>query len=155
MSDVIISKLPVAFAQLVLFDSEAESPFNDWDSRHTEQGFSLRDNSISFALSDRVTEVDISLSGTNIINNNAYLGIKVPIKIYGSSGISVGSLLYQKIVKYKPGIYTVAYSLYRTENNSVDRVLFGLTTGYSDPVILVNDGSITRVSNFIMTASPA
>jgi len=39
----------LSYSQMCVFDPALEHPYNDWTAAHTEQGFSWRPGSVSFA----------------------------------------------------------------------------------------------------------
>lgn len=149
------ANLPVAYAQMVVFDSELDRPFNDWTSEHTDQGFSLRDSSVSFALDERVLEVEIFVNEKVFPIESSYKCIRVPLHVNGHSGISIGTLIEQHNVNISSGSYVIVFSAMETKEKNIDIVNIGIHAGRSHPAVLINDGSIVRTSDFVMTADPA
>ena len=44
--------LYASYAQVAIFLSSLEQPFNNWTDRHVAQGFAWREGSVSFAVTD-------------------------------------------------------------------------------------------------------
>lgn len=149
------SKLAVAYAQMVVFDAELEMPFNDWTSTHVDQGFSCRESSVSFALSDRIVEINVSINDTSNIERDPYLGISVPIIITGTSGLCIGTLVQQYTIPIEPGNYVIRFLASRTDFTDIDDINLIISPGKADPCIIINDGSISHTSEFLMSADPA
>lgn len=102
--------IPFSHSQIAVFEAGLESPFNDWDKMHVDQGFSWRPQSVSFAtLEDGGTlNVEILARKTFVPDPDSVRSIRVPFRVL-KEGVEIASIISGHVVEIQPGSYSLYY----------------------------------------------
>lgn len=150
-------ELDISYGQIAVFDPTFEKPFNDWSSRHNSQGFSWRPGSVSFATTEYIGSIKISVIIQKNYHqiNQAIRVIRVPFVVPDSGQVEVASITNSVIVAMAPG----NYSLFFEQNEMISSVdmtanlVFVL--GIQEPLVLVADEGLSPQYPLLMEAEPA
>ncbi|MBS7531576.1 competence protein [Hazenella sp. IB182353] len=156
----------ISYSGLYVFNTEIEHPFNDWEDRHVDQGFSWREGSVSFgALSNWECEVMVSRKDSIMLNDDSIRSIIVPFNVR-DEGITVCSVMTDEYVFPVPkGSYELLFEAILIEpgedddpSNGLFPVRYELTFINAEnpyPRILKADKELIPPQEFLMHAAPA
>ncbi|MEQ1890560.1 MAG: competence protein ComJ [Alphaproteobacteria bacterium] len=88
-------KVDVTYSQLAVFLSSLQNPFNDWTSKHVDQGFAWRQGSVSFRtlIESGQHYIELVLThGSVPILYEAIRVIEVPFDICDDGAIEIASI---------------------------------------------------------------
>jgi hypothetical protein len=147
--------IPLSHSQIAVFEAGLESPFNDWDKTHIDQGFSWRPQSVSFAtLEDGGTlSVEILAKKTFVPDPGSVRSIRVPFKV-PRQGVEIASIISGQVVEIQPGSYSLYYETGKEGSAAWCRFTFVLDEK-SIPQIVKADSGLRPPKTFKMVAVPA
>lgn len=149
--------LPILYAQLAVFSSDEEDPYNDWADGHLAQGFAWRPASVSFAISPDIHElwVDIKQLKTHAPSPNADRVILVPIHVKGGRGLECGNVVNTVQIAIPDGQYALFFELFEPNDAGQARAEITLTLETTMPCILKPGPDMTVPEKLLLEASPA
>jgi competence protein J (ComJ) len=115
----------VSYAQVAVFDRSLERPFNEWTTRHVNQGFSWRPGSVAFGTIEEggphLVTVRIDANG-NEAGADAIRVIDVPFEAPPDGAVEVGSISDSVSLEIPPGLYQLRFECYARLNRSGPRL---------------------------------
>ncbi len=151
-------QLDISYAQLAVFDSHLEKPFNDWGEKHVEQGFSWRPGSVSFGTLDSSGVVHLDIIGTDTLDvatSSAVRIISVPFAVPSHGEIEVASIHDGTKLLLPSGHHELIFEHGYTSGGAMWANLhFRKTETIPEPRILRADSELTPPTEFLMDAIP-
>lgn len=149
--------IPVLYSQLAFFSADLETPYNDWTDMHVAQGFAWRPKSVSFAIPDEFTELDIDLREVDQLPLGfaANRVIRVPLVVEGNRGAEFGNVIETVPVKLADGHYSILFQLYLTEKGSGVRAEISICPGDCTAAVLMADEKLDVPQTLLMDAQAA
>lgn len=94
--------LEILYAQVAVFDSGLDRPYNRWTKPHLDQGFCWRERSVSFALpDDGLIQTTLRIGEEPALPEKAIRIIRVPFR--SQSGVmEIGSVIATR--KFRVGV---------------------------------------------------
>jgi hypothetical protein len=117
----------VSYAQIAVFESNLDKPFNDWNDDHYKQGFSWRKGSVSFAVpegGDCLVEIALGAELSQI-EGVSTREIIVPFEIT-SSPTSVSSIGDEKTLLIDTGVYQLRFELFPSITIESEKYDYGI-----------------------------
>ncbi|MEQ8853633.1 MULTISPECIES: competence protein ComJ [Gimesia] len=145
----------VSYSQIAVFNSGLENPFNDWADQHVLQGFSWREESVSFKTlieaGPMVVEVRKSES---MPTPNGLRVITVPFKCPHGNKVEISSIADGQVVSIEGGNYQLIFETDISDDQCWSRFTF-IPNGSKLPEILIADTEIDPTTELIMHAEEA
>ena len=103
--------IEISYNQLAIFPSSLNDPFNDWTDVHISQGFTWRNNSVSFEILEN-GPLEIKIVNTKSFNENvnSIRIIRVPFTV-NENNIEIASISDSKIIILEKSEYSIYFSL--------------------------------------------
>jgi len=149
--------LPILYAQLAVFSSDEEHPYNDCAEGHIAQGFAWRPASVSFAISPNIHQlwVNIRQLKTYAPSPSANRVILVPIHVKGGRGLECGNVVDTVQIAIPDGQYALFFELFESNDAGQARAEITLTLEKAIPCILKPGPDMTVPDKLLLEASPA
>jgi len=154
---MISGRLLVTYSQIAIFNSDLDIPFNDWSDVQVKQGFSWREEAVSFRtlIDGAYTQVEVDSVMEFIPSPNSVRSISVPFLCNQSDGIEVATITSSMNIYFRPGRYQLVFETgLITDSESWCR--FSLIMNRNmDPVILKLHNALSPEYPLLMGAAPA
>jgi Competence protein J (ComJ) len=151
--------LYVSYAQVAVFDSALEKPFNDWTERHIQQGFSWRPGSVSFATIEEAAThlVTIDVADDASVSEAAIRVIETPFHVPQNGSIEIASISESFVTDVPFGLYALRFSYFLATALSEPRITFQFikTNQPSFAILRADPGLSARTGDLLLSASPA
>ncbi|MCS4233060.1 competence protein ComJ [Stenotrophomonas sp. BIGb0135] len=142
---IVEMNIHISYAQLCVFSSNLDHPFNQWSERHVSQGFSWRDCSVSFrtlleegrCVVRAYVDEPIPSLGVDVVR-----AFKVPF-VTTDGHIEIGSVIDTVPLQLAPGDYVLQVELLWASPD-IQQANVRLNKGAGQLDILRADGSIER-----------
>lgn len=131
--------IDVSYSQISVFNSELENPFNDWTDQHALQGFSWREESVSFK---------------TLPIPDGIRAITVPFYIPVGKNLEIATITEGRVVGLAGGIYQLVFETGYSDDLCWSRFTF-IPDGSQIPEILIADDEIDSTKKLIMHADRA
>jgi Competence protein J (ComJ) len=151
-------EISVSYAQVAVFNSTLEFPFNNWSPQHVAQGFSWRPGSVSFKTLDESggLYVDIEISNNPFkIRANTLRAICVPFSVGPEESIDVSSIDQGIKVNIPKGEYALIFETGRGIDNLMWSYLTFIPSSQTKAEILKADSGLSVRPPLLMEALPA
>tara|TARA_R110002096_G_scaffold197458_1_gene380800 strand:- start:97 stop:555 length:459 start_codon:yes stop_codon:yes gene_type:complete len=147
--------IDVSYSQIAVFNSELENPFNDWTDQHVLQGFSWREESVSFKtlIEAGPMSVEVRKSETLPIPDGIR-AITVPFHIPVGKNLEIATITEGRVVGLAGGIYQLVFETGYSDDLCWSRFTF-IPDGSQIPEILIADDEIDSTKKLIMHADRA
>lgn len=147
----------VSYAQVAVFLSCLEQPFNNWTDRHVAQGFSWRPGSVSFrTFDDGDIEMTVLMESERRETEAAERIIRVPFHVPSGAMVEVGTILDTVQVEIPPGDYAITFEHGRSTDNKMWCILtFDSTRREPRGKIIRADPELINEGDLLMSAEPA
>lgn len=145
----------VSYSQIAVFRSDLDNPSNDWTNQHVAQGFSWRDESVSFK-----TLVDAGPTSVEVVRAsempipNGSRAISVPFFCPEDSKIEIASIAGGQVTGLPGGRYQLIFETGYRDDDNWCRFTF-IPHGSELPMILIADSEIIPAHELLMYADPA
>jgi hypothetical protein len=152
--------LSISYAQIAIFDSALERPFNDWTERHISQGFSWRPGSVSFATIEEAgrhaVQIDIAFGQADVSPKAARV-IQTPFVVPRSGLIEVASISDSASFSLSSGVYALRFEYFCASAVSDPgiRFIFIKTENPSFKILRADSGLSAGPDDLLLSASPA
>jgi hypothetical protein len=151
----------VSYAQIAVFESHLEKPFNNWNDNHYKQGFSWRKGSVSFAVPDGgdcLVEVSVGTNESQIVGETTR-EIMVPFEVT-TTPTSFASIGDEKTFLIESGLYQLTFELIpsvQIESEKYDYAIRLLFSKEASPVfkIIKGDAEMDVSAELDLDAAPA
>ncbi|MEA2554324.1 MAG: hypothetical protein QOJ65_2500, partial [Fimbriimonadaceae bacterium] len=113
--------LYVSFAQVAVFLSSLEHPFNEWTDEHVAQGFSWRKGSVSFRTLEEAGDYAITvniLEELPEVSLGANRVIEVPFEVPEGASVEIASISDSNIVDVPGARYILRYEAFPAEGDT-------------------------------------
>jgi Competence protein J (ComJ) len=157
MELILESRLSVSYSQLAVFHSRIERPFNDWGKSHIKQGFSWREESVSFntIIDSGKANLTVVLNGT--VRFDCIRAISVPFFVPVAGDVEIASIDNSLTLKVTPGTYDLIFEI---QNVDIYKDMVGIRLLFNDvsrpdAAILVADELLKPEFPLEMSARPA
>lgn len=153
-------QIEVSYAQLVVFISSLERPFNDWTDQHVDQGFAWRPGSVSFRALTEAGPHDVDISVVKHVGlpaDDAVRVIEVPFEVPEGDSVEVGSIGETISLPIQAGIYLLRCEFLLPQDargNGYARLLFSVKDSPNFTVVRA-DSDISIEGELLMMAEPA
>jgi hypothetical protein len=150
--------LEVSYAQVAVFQSPLQQPFNDWTDSHVRQGFAWRPGSVSFATLGEAgqMEVEVLRQAFGPEHSNADRIIVVPFEVDAAGDVEVASISDGKLISLPPGNYRLTFEHgLKADGMMWCRFWFEATSVAVVPEIVRADEALAPVGQLLMEARPA
>lgn len=107
-------RLQISYSTLAVFDAALDQPFNNWSERHTSQGFSWRQRSVSFRMlkESGVAQVEVEIvDSPSPLRPESTRAIQVPYDVSTNGEVEVASIGDGVRISVPPGTYNVLYEV--------------------------------------------
>jgi hypothetical protein len=147
--------IAITYSQISIFNSNLENPFNDWEDEQVAQGFSWREQSVSFKTltSDEVVRVELNVVEQFRPSEKSLRTISVPFTCNQNGAIEISSITDSQPISLEPGEYQLVFEA-GLEPSHWCRISL-IANGDLDPKILVADSEITPSNQLVMGARSA
>jgi hypothetical protein len=105
-------ELSVSYGQIAFFDPDLTNPFNDWTKRHVAQGFSWRQESVSFATFQDGGRLHVAVREDSQITlrHDTLRAIVVPFTVSPTGKVEATSISSNgRIIDIPPGRYALVF----------------------------------------------
>lgn len=149
----------VSYAQLAVFRSDLQHPFNNWTDKHVAQGFSWRPGSVSFRSLIESGMHSISIDVVDQLGSldaTVVRAVEVPFDVPESGCIEVGSIGDAVPLSLAPGAYLLRCEFLTPGPDGGERVQ--LKFSKSDPAnfaISRADSDLSVEGDLVTSAEPA
>jgi hypothetical protein len=153
---MISGRLLVTYSQIAIFNSDLEMPFNDWNDAQVNQGFSWREEAVSFRtlIDGTHTQVEVDSVTEFIPSSNSVRSISVPFLCNQSGGIEVATITDSMATSFRPGQYQLVFETgLITDSESWCRFSL-IMNGNMNPTILKLDNALSPEYPLLMGAAP-
>ncbi|WP_445371966.1 competence protein ComJ [Methylomonas sp. HW2-6] len=154
----LVIKSYLSYAQVCIFSSLLDQPFNDWSERNVSQGFSWRPGSSSFRTlvedGDHQINVFIDEPIPPRLQANCIRAFKVPFETVDGN-IEISGISESTPLEISPGQYVLQVEFLQYENNCVPEINIRFNKGDTDFSILKADEEIDSGSDLDLMAIPA
>jgi hypothetical protein len=154
---LISSSFFISYAQVAVFDSALEHPFNLWTERHVQQGFSWRPGSVSFATVEEAgqhqIEIDV-VSEDSAWSSEAVRIIQTPFDVPQSGSIEIASISESIAISLAAGPYSLRFEYFSSANGPKIRFVF-IRSERASFKTLRADAAITASDDLLLSAEPA
>lgn len=152
-------RLEVSFAQIAVFWSSLDQPFNDWTERHVSQGFAWRLGSVSFRTlaedGQHVIEIQV-VNHVSDVQQGAIRAIDVPFDVPPDSNIEIGSIFDSTPLSLPAGPYLLRCEFMGRDDSGDERVRLTFATGDTPRFALLRtDPELSVTKELTLTARPA
>ena len=147
--------LPVMYSQIAVFNAGLENPFNDWSDAHVAQGFSWREDAVSFrTLADGVV-THVEQKEDSVLNTSpaARRIISVPFRCTSGS-VEIATIGAGFEVHVAPGDYQLVFQAGEEDDSYWCSFTF-IRDGDAEPSIIVADDDLSPAAELVMSARPA
>jgi len=152
-------RLFVSHAQIAVFHSDLQNPFNDWTDQHVAQGFSWRPGSVSFR---SLAESGVHSISVEVVDRleppgaNALRAVEVPFEVPESGRIEVSSISDTMQLSLTPGAYLLRCEFLTAGQDEEGRVSLKFSRGDAAHfAISRTDSTLKAASELLTTAEPA
>ncbi|MGH8223511.1 MAG: competence protein ComJ [Woeseiaceae bacterium] len=147
-------KLYVTYQQVSLFDSSLERPFNSWEDKHVNQGFSWRSSSVSFATlePDGTIEIEVTANEAAVPTAGVIRAIVVPFRPPETEPLELATITESHRLRAPAGTVGVFFEAGIGGDRSRYRVTFLTGSDALEPQILVADDALAPPTAFLMDA---
>lgn len=149
----------VSYSQVSVFTAGLESPFNDWEQEHVDQGFAWREESVSFATLEEsgTLHCEAVVADAWRPHPEAERAIRVPFSVAGNDCVEVASISDGVVFKLgSVGSYLLVFEVWVDKEADLQaRLTFVSHQGSVTPAILKADGALHPPATLRMTARPA
>lgn len=150
--------ISASYNQIAVFASGLENPFNDWQEQHVAQGFSWRENSVSFRTLNEfgLCSIEICISEWHPCSDDAIRAIRVPFSVPADGKIDIGSIGDSVHFSIAPGAYALLFQILevRPDGTEVIRLSFSKSEPL-DFAIIKADEQITISGPLCITSQAA
>jgi hypothetical protein len=153
--------LDVSHAQVAVFDSGLEQPFNSWTERHVKQGFSWRPGSVSFATikeaGQHLVIIDFASGYVDNLSSDATRIIEVPFEVPQSGAMEVASISSSTPVSLPSGSYALRFEYFNMADAAEPTIRFlFMQTETPSFKIWRGDADLMAVADhLLLSAAPA
>jgi hypothetical protein len=161
MAEMKTFTLDVLYAQLAVFDSRLEAPFNTWSEAHIGQGFSWRTGSVSFQTLEWSGSVDVQVadSADEVLPAAPTRIIAVPFTVPAHGEVEVASVVTAAstiVLHLEPGEYalTFGHGLVGDDGMWV-HLAFRRVASPIDAAVVLADAKLSPPPVLLMSAAPA
>ena len=142
--------LSVSYNQVAVFASNLETPFNDWQDQHVAQGFSWRENSVSFRTLNEFgsCSIEIGLSECHPRSDDVIRAIRVPFSVPADGKIEIGSIGDSVPLSIAPGAYALLFQILEVRPDGTE--VIRLSFSKREPL----DFAIIKADKLITTSGP-
>ena len=139
------SKLFVTYSQIAVFNSDLQNPFNDWSEMQVNQGFSWRDQSVSFKtlLNDVSTSVEFNVVKKFQPLPNSIRIISVPFLCCGSGDLEVATITDAMSISIRSGLYQLIFEAGVSGHSGAWCRFAMIENGELNPEILRQDAELS------------
>lgn len=147
--------LDISYTQIAIFDRKMKNPFNDWEQKHVDQGFSWRKKSISFqTLDNDNTSVKVEfVEKYKKLEVGCKRAISVPFHFTGKE-IEIASISDSQILQIPTGKYQVIFQIGSKNKKSWIKFTF-IQNGDLEPKIILKDKKLKVVKSLYMKSNAA
>ena len=150
----------VSYAQIIVFDTALDNPFNDWTVRHTAQGFAWRPGSVSFGTVEEggVHGITISekLTLESTPSSTAVRIIDVPFQVPSGGQVGLASISDHAELNLRAGLYQLRYECWQANEPRATkmRLLFCQSEAPLFRIVRA-DADLHPEQTLLLTTSPA
>jgi hypothetical protein len=144
-------------AQICIFESSLEIPFNNWSKRNYSQGFSWRPKSVSFRalVEDGEHQINLFINEPIFpISADCIRAFKVPFEVLDGN-IEIASIADAKALAIPPGKYSLQIEFLSLMSNKIPQVNIYFNSGECDFLIIKSDNEIDSTTDLDLMAQPA
>ena len=147
--------IDMSYSQIAVFNSELENPFNDWTDQHVLQGFSWREESVSFKTLIDAGPMTVEVrKSAELPILDGIRAITVPFYCPTGKKIEIASIAQGHVVGIEGGIYQLVFEAGYSDDECWSRFTF-IPHGSQIPKILIADAEIDATNELIMHAEQA
>ncbi|MBB3649679.1 hypothetical protein FHX14_005920 [Rhizobium sp. BK619] len=124
-----IFPLFVSYQQVAVFNSNLDSPFNDWGPRHVSQGFSWRSESVSFRIPDgEMCMIEVLRDAESpTLGGVSTREILTPFELIEDNSVIIGSITDENNISIlERGKYQVIFELLPGGTNELHKFDHGI-----------------------------
>lgn len=146
----------VTYAQIAVFNAGLARPFNDWTDRHVRQGFSWREQSVSFRTLVEDGDVTVIFAVADIFRPapGSVRTIGVPFRCRSAGSVEIATITDTQTVPLIPGGYRLVFET--GVGGGTQRCRFtAIPGGGTAPSIEIADAGLAPSYPLLMTASAA
>jgi hypothetical protein len=151
--------LEVSYAQLAVFASSLNQPFNDWTDRHVSQGFAWRPGSVSFRSMVEAGQHSVEINVADhvgAVHPDAVRVVDVPFEIPADGAVEVGSIMESVPLSLPAGSFLLRCEFLQPPSDACERVR--LTFAKQDAprfAVVRADPELWLSGELLTTAQPA
>ncbi|MBV9508922.1 MAG: hypothetical protein JO303_01415 [Caulobacteraceae bacterium] len=151
------SILFVTYAQVAVFNSNLQNPFNDWNDAQVNQGFSWREQSVSFRtlLNDVSTRVEVDMVEELTPLPNSIRVISVPFRCGEAGRVEVATITDTLPIDVPPGLYQLVFEAGVFDRSEPWCRFSLIANGDMSPAILRKDAELSPEYPLTMGAHAA
>jgi hypothetical protein len=157
MSVINVMLISVSYSQICIFHENLLEPFNEWLEVNTKQGFSWRDQSVSFDTIIDLGKARLSVCLDETITNTCVRAISVPFSVPKSGIVIVSSIENGTAINIFPGDYDLIFEITKIDfnNEELDCKLIFNQRSKDHPEIIVKDDLLNPSYPLSTGSSPA
>ena len=150
--------LDVSYAQIAVYATTLESPFNDWTDKHVAQGFAWRPGSVSFRTLEEAGQHSVTVAiaeHVGSVSADAVRVIDVPFDVPADERIEIASISDSEEVAIPAGRHLLRCEFLRPRGGTT---LVRFTFGTRDDAafrIALADADLSQEGGLLTTAEPA
>lgn len=149
----------ITYSQLAVFDPDLEEPLNDWREVHVTQGFTWRENSVSFGLLIDIGRLPFEVRQADAIELclEAVRAIVVPFVVPPSGKVGLSDVVNEGMTTLPPGPYALVFETAFLTDDPEDGTWVRLTFVSDEsatPAILRADDGLNPPEILDMHADP-
>ena len=146
----------VTYSQIAIFNSNLETPFNDWNDGQVNQGFSWCDESISFKtlVSDESVRVEFQNVDNLSPRTDSVRTITVPFICNAGGEIEIATITDSYPISMQPGNYQIVFETGLNDDLNWCRIS-AIANGDAEPRVLLADTGLSPEYPLVMEAQSA
>lgn len=147
----------VSYSQITVFTEALEDPFNDWSERHVDQGFSWRENSVSFKTIKEDGNISIILRVKDEFTpqSRSQRIIRVPFEVPENGMVEIASITDGQRIQVPSGKYSLYYETYLKRKSNMAACFTFCRRHIDEPKIVKSDSEVKEPDEYLMKAEPA
>lgn len=147
--------LEISCAQVAVFDTSLEMPFNNWTEAHFNQGFIWRNRSVSFLTTLRagMAKIYVQEADDLELKNETVFAVAVPFHTK-TGEIEIASVFKGEVIEVDPGDYELLFETGPAMPRPWVRFTF-VKRKVTEARILKGRELIRPAEQLLMTAEPA
>lgn len=149
-------ELNLSYKQFCIFNYDLENPFNNWNDSHVQQGFVIRENSISVMTISTEGILCIDILSDDRIIDKAQRIIEFDFTVVNDV-VEIATITDSFRIKIKNGQYKIRVQLF-SESDGKDICFISFLKKQENEILpkyIKFDSEIKRVSDFDLYGEPA